>query len=36
MQSAMFFLSFSFLARLGHFSSKSRKESSEKMFPFKI
>ena len=29
-------VSFSFLACQGHFSSKSRKEGSEKMFPFKV
>ena len=36
MQSALFFLSFSFLACRGNFSSKSRKERSEKMFLFKL
>ena len=36
MQTALFFLSFSFLARQGHFLSKSIKESSEKLFPFKV
>ena len=37
MQSALFFLSFSFLAHWGHFFiAKAHKESLEKMFPFKV
>ena len=34
--SVLFFLSFSFLPRRGNFSSKSRKESLELMFSFKV
>ena len=36
LRSVLFFLSFSFVARQGHFSSKSRKESLELMFSFEV